>query len=89
MSKYFVYILECSDKTYYTGYTTDLSRRVKDHNTSPKGAKYTLGRRPNRLVYFEEFDSGTLARQREFAIKSLTRDQKSELINHFNTENNS
>ena len=48
---HWVYIVECSDGTYYTGYTTDVKRRLKEHNESPKGAKYTRARRPVTLCY--------------------------------------
>jgi len=51
--EWFVYIVECNDKTLYTGITTDLERRIKEHNYSSKGAKYTSKRRPVRMVYFE------------------------------------
>ena len=51
---YFVYILECSDQTLYTGITTDVDKRLEEHNTSDKGAKYTKARRPVRLLYCED-----------------------------------
>ena len=78
-----VYILECNDKTLYTGITTDLERRVEEHNNSDKGAKYTAARRPVRVVYSEQLDSRSSATQREMQIKSLTRDQKQNLIKSF------
>ena len=75
-----VYILKCSDSTLYTGVTTDLKRRVKEHNTSNLGAKYTRTKRPVELVYFENCDDKVHAMQREYAIKQLTRSKKLELI---------
>lgn len=75
----YVYILECSDKTYYTGWTSNLEKRVKTHN-SRKGAKYTRGRTPVKLVYFEELESKSLAMKREYEIKQLSRKEKIKLI---------
>lgn len=75
-----VYVLECSDKSLYTGVTTDLNRRVKEHNTSSLGAKYTRARRPVRLLYFESCDDRVHATKREYAIKQLSRTKKLELI---------
>lgn len=77
---WFVYILQCSDQTLYTGITTDLERRVEEHNTGIKGAKYTAARRPVNIVYSEQLDSRSAATQRELQIKSLTREQKQNLI---------
>lgn len=77
--KYYTYIAQCSDGTYYTGYTTDIEKRIAVHNAST-GAKYTKTRRPVHLVYLEESDSKSLAMQREAAIKKLTRKQKEGLI---------
>jgi putative endonuclease len=73
---YFVYILHCSDGTYYTGITTDLQRRLEEHNHSAKGAKYTRARRPVTLVYSEKLDDKSSASKREYAIKKLSRMQK-------------
>ena len=77
---WFVYILRCKDKTLYTGVTTDIERRVHEHNNSKQGARYTAARRPVTLVYSEELDSRSSAQQRECEIKSLTRQQKLQLI---------
>ena len=77
---YYVYMLECSDATLYTGITTDISRRVKEHNSSKKGAKYTKVRRPVRLVYSETSQDRSSASKREYVIKKLTRKEKMELI---------
>ena len=78
---YFVYIVKCSDDTLYTGITTDLKRRVEEHNGSVKGAKYTKLRRPVTLVYSEDAENRSSASQREYAIKKLSREKKLELIN--------
>lgn len=77
---YKVYILECSDKTLYTGIALDVNKRLIEHNTSDKGAKYTRVRRPVRLVYTEEAEDRSSACKREYAIKQLTRVQKLKLI---------
>ena len=78
---YFVYIVQCSDNTLYTGIATDVQRRVEEHNSSAKGAKYTKTRRPVKLMYSEELDDRSQATKREIAIKKLSRDKKLELIN--------
>ena len=75
----YTYILECKDQTLYTGYTTDLDRRLKVHNEG-KGAKYTKVRRPVKLVYHETFDNKSEALKREYALKQLSRKQKLALI---------
>ena len=81
--KFFVYILECADKTLYTGYTNDLDKRIKAHNDG-KGAKYTKNRLPVKMVYHEEFDDKKSAMSREWHIKhKLTKAQKIELIENF------
>jgi putative endonuclease len=73
----FVYIVECSDGTYYTGWALDVEKRVARHN-SGRGAKYTRARRPVVLRYVEELPVGQ-ARRRESQIKKLTREQKEQL----------
>jgi putative endonuclease len=78
---YFVYILSCNDQTLYTGITTDLQRRLSEHNNSDKGAKYTKLRRPVSLVYSEEVENRSFASKREYEIKQLSRNKKIELIN--------
>ena len=74
-----VYILRCSDNTFYTGITNDLCARVKTHN-SGKGAKYTKTRRPVSVVYIEEGYNKSTAAKREWAIKKLSRKGKERLI---------
>ncbi len=71
-----MYVLTCSDKSYYCGITTDLDRRVKEHNTSKKGAKYTRSRRPSVLIFYEEYSNRSEASKAECAFKKLTRRQK-------------
>lgn len=75
-----IYILRCADDTLYTGVTTDLARRVSEHNESLKGAKYTRVRRPVLLVYSEAFENRSAACVREAAIKKLSREEKSKLV---------
>ncbi len=75
----FIYILRCADGTLYTGYTTDLDRRVKQHK-SGNGGRYTRTRTPIELVYSETFRSKHKAMQREISIKRLPRKKKLELI---------
>jgi putative endonuclease len=76
-----VYIVKCADKTFYTGITTDLKRRVDEHNNSLLGAKYTRGRRPVKLVYSKKFKNKSLAAKEENKIKKLSRIDKLALIN--------
>ena len=74
-TKAYVYILECKDNTYYTGYTTNVKHRLKMHNLG-RGAKYTRARRPCRLVYSKECDSKSSAMKLEYRIKQLSRKEK-------------
>ena len=76
---YYTYILQCSDGTLYTGYAVDINQRVVAHN-SGKGSKYTRGRLPVNLVYYEELDTKKEALQRERQIKKLDRIGKIKLI---------
>lgn len=77
----FVYIVECADKTLYTGWTTDVKRRLKTHNAG-RGARYTRERGPVRLVYVEEVPDRRAALKRELEIKRMRRAQKLKLIDH-------
>ena len=79
--KHYVYILRCSDGTLYTGWTTDVQKRLETHN-SAKGAKYTRSRLPAELVYTEEYDDKIEAQKREYAIKQLSRSEKEALIDN-------
>jgi putative endonuclease len=78
----FVYILECADGTYYTGWTTDLERRVAVHNAG-RGSRYTRLRRPVKLVYWEEHPDRSSAQRRELALKRMSRARKSALVMDF------
>lgn len=79
MAEAYTYILECKDGSLYTGWTNDLTQRVKAHNEG-RGAKYTRSHRPVHLVYFESFATKEEALAREAAIKKLTRAAKLALI---------
>lgn len=76
----FTYVVQCSDETLYTGWTSDIMQRLKVHN-SGQGAKYTRSRLPVRLVYYEVFATKEEAMSREWHIKRLTRDEKINLVN--------
>ena len=77
---WYVYILECHDGTYYTGITTDIERRLYEHNHSPRGARYTRSRRPVRLRYHERCASRSDALKTEITIKKMSRRQKIRLF---------
>lgn len=81
---WFVYILHCSDNTLYTGVTTDLDRRLQQHNHGSQGAKYTRARRPVKLVYQEQAVDRSAAQQREYHIRRMTAAQKRDLIRRAN-----
>jgi len=79
--KWYVYIVQCKDDSLYTGITTDLERRLFEHNTNnQKGAKSLRGKRPVKLVYSEEYKDQIEARKREVAIKNWKRKYKLKLI---------
>ena len=75
----YTYILKCSDDSFYTGWTNDIEKRVLDHNEG-RGAKYTRGRTPVELVYYEKFQTKEEAMKREYAIKHLSKIQKEKLV---------
>jgi putative endonuclease len=79
-SSWFVYIVRCRDGSYYTGITTDLTRRIAEHNSPAGGARYTRSRRPVTLVYWEAVPSRATAAQREYRLKTLTVVGKKRLI---------
>lgn len=79
VSPYCCYIVQCSDGTFYCGYSNDVSKRVDTHNKG-KGAKYTKTRLPVKLVYTECFETKSEAMKREYQIKQFTRKQKYDLI---------
>ena len=77
---YYIYILECSDKTLYTGWTNNIEKRIQEHNNGKAGAKYTRSRRPVKMVFVEEHATLPDALKREAQIKKLSRDQKMRII---------
>ena len=79
-SPWYLYIVRCADNSLYTGITTDLERRIIEHNSNKRGAKYTRARRPVELVYQETFDNRSEVSTREAAIKKMTPDKKRQLI---------
>ncbi len=79
MSTWSVYLLECSDKTFYIGISTDVDKRLANHNAGV-GAKYTRGRLPVVCVWREEAASESAARKREYELKQWSREQKKALI---------
>ncbi|NLM03466.1 MAG: GIY-YIG nuclease family protein [Clostridiales bacterium] len=78
----YTYILKCADGTYYIGWTNNLENRINTHNQG-KGAKYTRGRIPVKLVYWEEHENRSLAQKREMALRKLSRQEKENLINKY------
>ncbi|HLL60225.1 MAG TPA: GIY-YIG nuclease family protein [Candidatus Nitrosocosmicus sp.] len=82
---YYTYILECSDGTYYVGKTSNLEKRLKQHNgLLPKGAKYTRARKPSVIKYYEAYETSSLAMKREYVLKQLSHKEKEVLIKSFN-----
>lgn len=77
---YYLYLLRCADDSLYTGITTDLERRVAEHNRSSLGAKYTNARRPVTLVYSKQYHTRSLATKAEAKMKQLSRAEKLALI---------
>lgn len=78
----YTYLVQCADGSYYAGWTTDLEARLRAHNNG-RGARYTRGRRPVRLVYWEAQPTRSAAQQREAALRRLGRDQKTALVTAF------
>ncbi len=79
MKRYFVYIVRCRDNSFYTGWTTDLDKRLLAHNAGI-ASKYTRVRRPVERVYSEELDSKVSAMRREYEIKTWSREKKIEFL---------
>ncbi len=75
-----IYIAKCADGTLYTGITTDIERRMREHNSDTVGAKYTRARRPLTLVYTEDCETRSEASKREACIKKLSRSEKERLF---------
>lgn len=82
---YYVYILRCADQSLYTGISTDVARRVQEHNHTKKGASYTRSRQPVSLVYMEEVVDRSAALKREHALRQLSRAEKLQLIQQVDT----
>ena len=78
--KWFLYVLQCSDGTYYTGVTVNMDRRLDEHNNSNRGAKYTRARRPVSLIFSWPCDGKSQAYATEHRFKKLSRRQKEEVI---------
>ena len=85
---YYLYILQCADRTLYTGITVALKRRVGEHNSSKLGAKYTRTRRPVKLVYSKKFRNRSAAARAESRMKKLSRAEKLERIIEGTEKNN-
>ncbi|MBL7072473.1 MAG: GIY-YIG nuclease family protein [Candidatus Omnitrophica bacterium] len=83
---FYTYIVECRDGTYYTGYTSNLERRIKAHNGKGPGAKYTRGRGPVRVVWSKKYKYLAYAMKLEHRIKQLKRKQKEKMIKTYETE---
>jgi len=75
---HYIYVLRCADGTFYCGYTTDVTRRLQEHNgaSNTAGAKYTRGRRPVQVIHQESFATRSEAQKREVVIKKMTRQEK-------------
>jgi len=86
MDSWYVYIVRCGDNSLYTGITKDLVKRILEHNSGPKGAKYTRSRRPVSLVYSEEAVSRSAATCREYTIKKLDISRKQQLVKQHDTQ---
>jgi putative endonuclease len=84
-NKHIFYVLECRDHSYYAGYTNDLEKRIKLHNEG-KGAKYTRGRGPVKLVHFETYPMKTEAMRAEYRFKQLSRKQKEKIVGKENVD---
>lgn len=80
VNKHYMYVLECSDGTFYTGYTNCLERRLRMHNEG-KASKYTRGRTPVKIIYQETFETKEAAMKAEYGFKQLSRKQKESIIN--------
>ena len=80
MKKWYLYVVECSDGSLYTGITTNIERRINEHNYGDRGAKYTRSRRPVKLIYKERVIDRSIASKREYRIKRLKRSEKTLLI---------
>ena len=80
---WWVYFLRCNDNSLYAGVTTDIDRRISEHNNSKLGAKYTRARRPVSLAYLEVADNKSSACKREYQIRHLTKAKKEQLVSRY------
>ena len=80
-NKWYLYVLLCADGTYYTGVTTDTSRRLHEHNYTQRGAKYTRRRRPVNLIYSASYANRSEAQKAEYKFKKLNKNQKEVIVN--------
>ena len=80
MKSWFVYFVQCADDTLYTGVTTDVDRRVLEHNRGNKGAKYTMSRRPVKLLWHTKYLTRSEAQSAEYRLKKLSRKKKLEIV---------
>ena len=85
--KWYLYVVKCNDLTLYTGITTDVNRRILEHNNTRKGAKYTRSRRPVALKFTCEYENRSQATKAEIKFKKLTRKQKLKYIARRTREN--
>jgi len=86
LKKWFVYIIQSTDQSLYTGITTDITRRWNEHLSSPKGAKFFRGRKPEKLLFVLEQEGRSEATKTEISIKKLKRSDKLKLINSDNNK---
>tara|TARA_R110001583_G_scaffold4172_8_gene24631 strand:- start:25 stop:294 length:270 start_codon:yes stop_codon:yes gene_type:complete len=85
MKHWYLYVVECNDGTFYTGITTDIKRRLYEHNNTKRGAKYTRRKRPVKLIcILETFETRSLATKKEYEFKKLSRKQKEAEIRNRN-----
>jgi putative endonuclease len=84
---YYVYVVRCADRALYTGITTDVQRRVAEHNRSARGARYTRARRPVKLVYTKKYRTRSTASKAEARMKALPRKEKMKMVGSMGTEN--
>jgi putative endonuclease len=80
---WYVYLLRCNDNSLYTGITTDINRRLHEHNYTKLGAKYTRAKRPVTLVFIEESSDKSTASKREYQLKKLTKIRKEQLVSTY------
>jgi len=84
---WFVYFLRCNDNSLYAGITTDIERRLYQHNHSKLGAKYTRAKRPVTLAFIETASNKSSASKREYQLKQLSKAQKEQLVRNYTVKN--